>query len=170
MSADSHQVNITLRIIDFLESIGISVSRGHVDDASFLPGIEVVSGGLVIDESKLRFPGDLLHEAGHLAVTPSRERGNLSGEVQTPGSVPEVIEVEAMLWSYAAAIHLELDPRVVFHKDGYHGRSESLLLNFSMGLYLGLNGLEDAGMTLSQASAAERGAEPFPVMQKWLKD
>ena len=161
---------VTELIVEFLLEIGIAVSAGEVDDASFLPGIEVVNGSLVVDISKLKYPGDLLHEAGHLAVSPAAQRSRLSGTVEDTHSAPQLIEMEAMLWSYAAALHLGIDPRIVFHKDGYHGQSESLLRNFGLGVFLGVHGLEKDGMTLSAADAAHSGRRPFPVMQKWLRD
>ena len=161
---------LTAEIIDFLRAIGISVVPGPVNDETFLPGIEVVDGGLVVDEAKLLYPGDLLHEAGHLAVTPARQRSALHGMVEITHEEPPVVETAAMCWSYAACIHLGIDPRVVFHEHGYHGRSESLLRNFELGLFLGVQALEDAGMTLSSADAAAVGKQPFPVMQYWLRD
>ena len=157
-------------IIGFFEEIGIPVSEGRVEDGSFLPGIEVRAGGLLIDRSTVLHAGDLLHEAGHIAVSPSAARPTLSGTVEILTSIPELVELEAILWSYAACLHLGIDPRVVFHEHGYHGRSESLLGNFELGVYLGVQGLEAAGLTLSPAEAAKTGLRPFPVMQKWLRD
>ena len=167
----AQKVEDTLRpILVFLRTVGLSVTIGEVNDGTFLPGIEVANGGLIVNPSKLKYPGDLLHEAGHLAVTPARYRGGLSGEVQTPESVAELIELEAILWSYAACLHIGIDPRVVFHENGYHGQSEALLLSFSVGVYPGVQGLERAGMAMSRSDAALQGGEPFPVMLKWLKD
>ena len=34
-------------------------------------------------------------------------------------------EMGAIAWSYAAALHIGLDPRVVFHEDGYKGAANS---------------------------------------------
>ena len=160
----------TEKIIEFIRDVGIAVGDGEVGDQSFLPGIEVVEGSLVVDRQKLKYPGDLLHEAGHLAVTPSVYRLSLSGEVLTPDSTTELIEMEAMLWSYAACLYLGLDPRVVFHENGYHGQSDALLQNFGIGVFLGVEGLQRAEMTFSRSEAERLGREPFPVMQKWLKD
>jgi hypothetical protein len=158
------------RIIEFLNDIGIKVLLGGIAEETFLPGIEVVDGVLIVDRGKLKYPGDLLHEAGHLAVSPATERMGLSGEVELAEAAPHLVELEAILWSYAACLYLDIDPRVVFHEHGYHGRSEGILLNFEMGLFLGVHGLEAAGMTLSRREAAESDRQPFPVMQKWLKD
>lgn len=164
------QNDLTSKLIAFLRDIGIQVTYGSVNDETFLPGIEVVDGGLVVDESRLMYPGDLLHEGGHLAVTSQRARPLMQGMVEITDANPQVVEVEAICWSYAACVHLDIDPRIVFHKHGYHGRSESLLLNFEMGVFLGVPGLEAAGMSLSPSTAARTGKKPFPAMQKWLRD
>lgn len=158
------------KILEFMNEVGIGVRVGDVPDGTFLPGIEVIDGELSVDPAKLKHPGDLLHEAGHLAITPAADRGALSGEVVTPNSLAELVELEAILWSYAACVHLAIDPRIVFHEDGYGGRSEALLLNFQLGVFPGLSGLERQGMTLSRAAAEQLGELPFPKMKKWLKD
>src|SRR5687768_11169129 len=123
MAAEFQNV-FAAKIIAFLREIGIRVTAGDVVDATFLPGIEVINGGLVVDESKLLYPGDLLHEAGHLAVTPGERRAELHGKVEISDELPQVVELEAMLWSYAACLHLKLDPTVVFHEHGYRGQAD----------------------------------------------
>jgi hypothetical protein len=164
------QNDLINKIADFLTEIGIAVIPAKLDAQTFLPGILVKDGKLLVDEEKLTFPGDLLHEAGHLAVAPADLRKNLSDEVILPGVNLDILEAQAITWSYAACLHLGIDPRIVFHESGYRGKSESLLFNFSLGVYIGLNGLEENGMAFSQRKAAELGAAPFPQMQKWLRD
>ena len=149
----------TSHIAEFLKAIGLEITAGAVDESAFLPGIRVENGGLVIDESRLSYPGDLLHEAGHLAVVPLDIRQTLHDEVHVDN--PVTIESAAMSWSYAACVHLGLNLRVVFHESGYHGRSENLLLGFQLGVFPGLHELISAGMTR---------ADKFPEMQKWLRD
>ena len=162
--------NVVTLIISFVREIGISLQYGAVDDDTFLPGIDVSEGSLIVDQSRLRYPGDLLHEAGHLAVTPAAFRPQLSGKVEAPHGNPNEIEAAAICWSYAACLHLRLDPRVVFHEQGYHGRSESLLLNFDLGVFPGLPELVSAQMALTEVEARSLGLAPFPSMQKWLRD
>jgi len=162
--------DITETIITFLDEIGIPVVRTEIAGPTFLPGIRVVHGALEVDTSKLLFPGDLLHEAGHLAVIPQEFRASAEDddvEADKPGMITEV---EAMAWSYAAALHLGIDPRVVFHPDGYHGQSESLLLSYSMGINLGSSGLQEAGMAAIGAHADDLGVPPYPHIIKWLRD
>jgi len=110
-----------------------------------------------------------LHEAGHLAVAPGELRPELSGEVVLPGFNMDAVESQAIAWSYAACVYLHLDPALVFHEKGYKGKSEALLLNFRLGVYVGVNGLREAGMA-STNQARELGSEPYPHMLKWLND
>ncbi|HVE55199.1 MAG TPA: hypothetical protein VNB22_00115 [Pyrinomonadaceae bacterium] len=164
------QNNLTSKIADFLNEIGIPVISTKLDKETFLPGILVKEGKLLVDEEKLAFPGDLLHEAGHLAVAPANLRTSLSDEVILPDVNLGVLETQAIIWSYAACLHLGIDPRIVFHEGGYKGKSESLLLGFNLGLYIGLNGLETNAMAFSERKAVELGIAPFPQMQKWLRE
>ena len=164
------QNELTEQIAEFLSEIGIEILPAKLSGETFLPGIRVRNGKLLVDEEKLLYPGDLLHEAGHLAVTPARFRTALNDEISVPDFHPGVLETEAVIWSYAACVHLDLDPRIVFHPAGYLGNSEALLFNFSLGVFPGVNQLEDAGMTFSERTAAASGAESFPKMIKWLKD
>ena len=62
------------QIISFLIEIGLEVRKGEIQQTTFLPGIAMDCGALIVDESKLLYPGDLLHEAGHLAVIPAERR------------------------------------------------------------------------------------------------
>lgn len=159
------------RIVAFLGHIGVEVVRARLDSETFLPGILVAGGKLLVDEGKLTYPGDLLHEAGHLAVTPAALRGGLSGAVDVPGMDMHGVEVMAVAWSYAAVRHLRLDPRVLFHEGGYRGKSEGLIFTYGVGVYPGASALQEAGMTAASADLARRlGVPPYPHMLKWLRD
>lgn len=161
---------VTRRIVEFLRDIGLTIDGRKIEGGTFLPGILVRAGGLIVDEEKLTYPGDILHEAGHLAVAPGDIRAQLSDEVDLPGFDMGSIESGAIAWSYAAAIHLKLDPAIVFHENGYKGKAEFLLHNFSMGVGVGVNVLEEAEMALSGTKANSAGVEPFPKMLKWVRD
>jgi hypothetical protein len=169
MNADFEN-NVTQKIVDFIKEIGIEVMPAQINRPTFLPGILVERGKLFVDDAKLMYPGDLLHEAGHIAVCPNDLRSNLNDEVALPDVNMDAIEAQAIAWSYAACLCLGLDPTVVFHAGGYKGRSEGLLLNFRLGVYLGLNGLQEAGMTATELTAGESGTHVYPHMLKWLRD
>ena len=146
----------TRRIVEFLTGIGIEVRRGEVAEIPFLPGTEIRRGALVYNEEKLLYPGDLLHEAGHLAVTPAAERSELDANLGADGG----LEMGAIAWSYAAALEIGIDPAVVFHPHGYKGGSESLLENFKAGRPIGVPILQWAGLTDDQ----------YPRMLRWLRE
>ncbi len=146
-------------IIEFLRGIGLAVEERALTIPTILPGITVDKGGLVVDRAQMAHPGDLLHEAGHLAVLPKAEREGLSVDVGADGG----LEVGAMAWSYAAAVHLGLPAEVVFHDEGYKGGASALRDNFTKGHYIGVPILQWRG--LADAPGAETG---YPAMKQWL--
>ncbi|MFN2530120.1 MAG: hypothetical protein ABR555_02365 [Pyrinomonadaceae bacterium] len=157
---------LTERLVQFLLEIGMQVERSQINDNTFLPGIDVKDGVILIDESKLSYPGDLLHEAGHLAVVPSSRRSTVGADVGKSAGE----EMMAIAWSYAAVVHLQLDASVVFHDAGYKGGSNHIIENFSRGNYLAVPTLQWLGLTADNKLAKEMGIEAYPAMIKWLND
>jgi len=145
---------VTSRIIGFLSEIGLEVRAGAVPAATILPGIHIERGALIIDEARLMYPGDLLHEAGHLAVLPAKQRNRQGADTGDDGGG----EMAAIAWSYAAALHLGLDPAVVFHEAGYRGGANAMLENFRAGRWIGVPYLRWIGLT----------ADDYPRMRQWL--
>lgn len=156
----------TAAIADFLNGIGLEVRAGDIPDKVFLPGVKVEYGALVVDESRLEYPGDILHEAGHLAVASPERRKKFYVDV---GRVAAE-EIMAIAWSYAASVHMGIDPAVVFHEGGYHGGGRSLAENFTQGHYMGVPALQWLGLTAEGARATELGVPPYPHMVKWMLD
>lgn len=154
------------QITGFLAAIGIECRVGEVPDKTFLPGVVIDQSALVFDPAKLTYPGDLLHEAGHLAVMSPSRRAKAQWDV----SKRQVDEIMAILWSYAAVVKLGIDPAVVFHSGGYKGASEGFIDNFTNGRYPGLPALQWLGLAADEKNAAALGIEPFPAMIKWLND
>jgi hypothetical protein len=161
---------LTQSIVAFLRTIGIPVHEGIVGDDSFLPGLVVERGGIVFDAARLTWPGDLLHEAGHIAVTPAAQRSLLPESLSGHPIDAEGGEVEATAWAWAASVALGLDPEVLFHEGGYHGKSAGLVMTYSLGVHPGCRGLADAGMTLVGDQARQAGVAPYPHMQRWLRE
>ena len=155
---------ITAKIVDFLLEIGLDVQSTSFEDDGFLPGIKLEQGALLIDESKLKYPGDLLHEAGHLAVKPPLERGETTLNAGGDGAE----EMMSIAWSYAAAVHIGIPLEVVFHEHGYKGGGDSLIEIFSQGNGFGVPVLQWLGMTADAKRAEALGVAPFPHMIKWL--
>lgn len=166
MSFPKFQNPLTVKITDFLREIGLEIVSDSIADETFLPGVTIRGGVLVVDEAKLKFPGDLLHEAGHLAVVPSERRKRLGSYVgQKAGE-----EMMAIAWSYAALVYLGLEPSVVFHPEGYKGDSECLIENFTNGRYIADSTLQWMGLTYNKKTAGKLGIAPYPNMIKWLAD
>ena len=157
---------LTEKIIAFLREIGLEVRAGVIDSDTIFPGIKVDQGVLFYDSARLKYPGDLLHEAGHLAVKPAADR-KLAG-VNLGGDPAE--EMMAIGWSYAAVLHLQLPPEVVFHPAGYRGGSQSLLENFAAGRYLAVPMLQWLGLTYDEKQARDIGAVAYPKMKAWLRE
>ena len=160
---------LTNRIADFIAGVGITVRSCAIDEPTFLPGLKLVSGAIEVDENKLAYPGDLLHEAGHIAVTAADKRAELTGAIELPESESGGYEMAAIAWSYAALCHLGLDASVLFHADGYKGASESLIENFSKGHHFGVPMLQWLEMTLDEEQAKKTGGKPYPHMIKWVR-
>jgi hypothetical protein len=154
---------LTERLAAFVRGIGIAVHAATLPDETFLPGIDIRDGAIFIDETRLKQPGDILHEAGHLAVTDPAVRG--APKLSPDGGD----ELTAIAWSYAALRHLDIDPAIVFHPAGYKDGSESIIENFTAGHYFGVPLLQLYGMSCEPKQAAERGVAAYPNMLRWLR-
>jgi hypothetical protein len=155
-------------VILFLQSIGLSIQYDNIETDCFLPGISIENGGLIIDKEKLKYPGDILHEAGHLAVVPAEDRATLNEHDIALRPQREAEEMMAIAWSYAVCVHLGIDARFVFHDDGYKGGGSSLAENFENKQYFGVPMLQWVGMTLEEKNAVE-GRPAYPAMLHWLR-
>lgn len=154
---------LTERLAGFVRGIGIDVRSAELPERTFLPGLDIRNGAILVDEARLAQPGDILHEAGHIAVTDPQTR-NAPTLDPTDGE-----EIATLAWSYAALKHLELDPAVVFHPDGYKGGSQALIDAFTSGGSPGVPLLGYYGLTVEPKFAAARGVEPFPHMLRWIR-
>lgn len=157
---------VTAQILEFVRAIGLPLKLSVVEVDAFLPGIAIASGGLRVDPARMRYPGDLLHEAGHLAMLTLQERSLCSARLPVDGGQ----EMGAIAWSYAAAVYLGLDADVVFHGDGYKGDAASLRDNFQQGQYLGVPYLQWLGLSWEPHQAVARGVPAYPAMLRWLRE
>lgn len=99
---------------------------------------------------KFKYPGDILHEAGHIAVVPPAERHLLNADTIATREQREAEEMMAIAWSYAACVHLDIDAGFVFHDNGYKGGGSSIAESFKQGHYFGVPMLQWVGMTLEK--------------------
>ena len=149
------------KLATFVRGIGIEVRAAVLGD-TFLPGLDVRNGALLIDEARLTYPGDILHEAGHIAVSDPAMR------ITAPVSTDPGEEMAASAWSYAAARKLGIDPAVVFH-EGFKGGGPNMVENFNVGRYIGVPLLHWYGMSVEPRQAAAAGVEPYPHMLRWVR-
>jgi hypothetical protein len=154
------------KCIDFINSIGIEIEFSDETKENFLPGIEIFEGKLIINLNSLDFPGDILHEAGHIAIVPISERNTLNADTIAKRQSREAEEMMAIAWSYAACLHIGLPATFVFH-GGYKGGGSYLVENFEQKRYIGLPMLQYHGMCYDEKNALTFNAKPFPFMLKW---
>ncbi|WP_245882572.1 hypothetical protein [Hymenobacter chitinivorans] len=149
-------------LLTFVRAIGLEVREASLEgQQTFLPGLLIDRGTLVVDRQRLLFPGDILHEAGHIAVTPAAERHLVTANITENKPEKEGDELAVLIWTYAAARALNLPPEVVFHPHGYKSQSAWLIEHFSTGGTMGLPLLIWMGLTT---------AATFPVMSRWLRE
>src|ERR1700678_1573920 len=151
-------------IVEWLREIGLTVRIAELGTGTFLPGVTLEPGGLIVDPERLLYSGDLLHEAGHLAtMLPTRRAASGSNAGSDMGD-----EIAAQTWSYAAAVHLGLSPEIVFHSAGYKGAAQTLIETYRDGKS-GVPLLQWMGLTLDATRAAAASAPAYPPMLRWLR-
>src|ERR1700728_2015116 len=81
---------LTEKLAAFVRGLGIEVRAATLSEKTFLPGLEIRDGAILIDETRLAYPGDILHEAGHLAVADPAER---NAPTLSPSDADEVTTI-----------------------------------------------------------------------------
>lgn len=154
--------------IQFIQTIGLEIIYCDLqNEVCFLPGLFISNGKILIDKTLLKYPGDLIHEAAHLAVIPSAERNTITGSDIATRKDAAAEEMMAIAWSYAACKHLAIDPAFVFHEKGYKGGGKQIIDDFDAGRYFGVPVLQWLGMTVT---GSPNSTENYPAMCKWLRD
>jgi hypothetical protein len=151
------------RILDFLGSVGINVVAGDIGD-SILSSMTVRHGTIIIDPAIPAWPGDLLHDAGHVAMTEPAMREQLVKVSDDPAE-----EMGAMAWSVAAASAIGIPLETIFHEAGYKGAGQNYIDSFRNDPSIGVPFLAWLGMTAEPRRATEWGIPAYPVMQRWLR-
>jgi hypothetical protein len=131
-------------IIDFVTSIGLEIIMRPITKDAFLPGLVPENGKIIVDTDKLLYPGDILHEAGHLAAYDAETRKTIGDPL--PEFMSDGFEIMALAWPYTACLHIGLPPNVIFHAGGYKGEGNSLIKNFCKGHFIGVPILQYPGL------------------------
>lgn len=174
-------------ILAFLDAIGIPAREGAVPADAFLPGVLIEAGGLVISAEACVCAGDVLHEAGHLAVLPAAVRPGIGGDVDAclsdlraahPDRAGDPAwtcvfsggDTPAIAWSFAAAVAVGLPTRAIFIQEGYkasQGMDPQVLHDqVAHGFFPGIMHLVRAGLT--DAPLMAPGPTAFPAMKCWV--
>jgi len=154
---------LVTKLANFVSSVGIEVHACAIDWKTQFPGLDIRSGAVLVDESRIIHPGNILHEAGHIAVyDPARRK-------DSKFSPSRGQELGALAWSYAATVHLGLQSELVFYPGSYHGWDVALNENFAEGRYLGVPLLQLYGMAVEPRNAPGLAVEPYPHMLRWLR-
>src|ERR1700759_3541419 len=140
------------QMLSFIKEIGLECYFETIDAETFLPGLDFRDGALIIDRDKLLYQGDILHEAGHLACMPPDIRRTMTGDLEN-NNLNQGGEMMAIAWSYAACLHLGIEPEIVFHENGYKGSGSNIVDNFNEGNYFGVPLLEWCGMCYGSKTA-----------------
>lgn len=172
------------KVVAWLQARGFTVEQGCRWATPFNDGVWL-DGDLVVYDQNVAHPGDLLHEAGHLAILPScirvhvkpgdletftqpqitrymREHPNAMAYPEDPVALAcmNAGDLEAIAWSYAAAIDIGVNPGLVcanwFPDD--ESRKTTLQL-LKAGGYFGINGLRMAGFM--------NWTRDFPKLKFW---
>jgi hypothetical protein len=163
--------DIASTLISFITSIGIPVWFEPIAETTFLPGLRIRDGGIYVDHDKLKYPGDLLHEAGHLAVIPPADRPLLNEDNIGLREHQAAEEMMTIAWTYAVCVHLGIDPHIVFHENGYKGDGANIADNFSEGRYFGVPVLQWIGMTIDPSGPQKPDdAVCYPQMIRWMRE
>jgi len=164
------QTTETKKILSFLKEIGIPVIERDLPEKTFVPGLALGPNCIYMDKQRMLYPGDILHEAGHLAVTAADQRPLIGTEQIDKGWPSGGEELGAILWSYAALKHIGIPPEVVFHPNGYKKDSGWLIESFNNGVFVGMPFLEWIGIAYGKERAEKEGKPAFPKVLKWLRE
>ncbi len=138
---------------------GMALARSAEDDDIIL---EQSGVRILVDPERLAYPGDLLHEAGHVALERPSARACLSQEVLARRPPAQSEELGVLLWTSLAAKEIGLPSDVVFHAGGYRGESAWIAQQLESPAPIGLPLLVWMGV-------AERDATGTVRVRSWLR-
>jgi hypothetical protein len=179
-------------MLTFFDDIGMKYEEDANASGGPIDGIYINHGTLRFNRHARNIEANLLHEAGHVAIIPAQFRDQAEGDLEGISEIArkylddnpngagihedpvirmliQVGEAEAIAWTYAVVVHLNLDLRQCFEigfptiddKDG-----STVSLRFKMGDHYGIHGLKHAGMTdLPQAKTDFS----YPKMHRWMQ-
>jgi len=186
MALSAEDLKPLRKISVFLRTIGFTVLEDSIS-ASFLSGVEPrCNMTLAYDPDTMVCAGDVLHEAGHLAIIPSVFRNKIAGNIDESlapvanayfathafhigpnfyedpigRAILQADESAAQAWSYAAALAAGIDPKIVFDSESIDDEYAGVLTGLHLKCHAGINSMTASGMT---------NRNIFPKMHRWLQ-
>lgn len=190
------------KIAIWAQSIGLMVTKIHkIEDVwelgvrPFLPRVWIKNGIVYYD--KWTHPGNLLHDLGHIAITPGWLRPHLSGDLaweQSPKLIDLVESIcdsgaeigstksqnwfslingdeqAAIAWSFVAAQAAGVDDFLPFEV-GFdnHESSTGEELYESLSISAASNGCYHAGIASLYHAGMLKSKAAFPTLSKWVQ-
>jgi len=149
-------------LLTFLRTIGITIHEVEkLPETGFLESILLKDGEMyILPEAKI---SSILHEAGHLAIIPAQFRHFASGDLRGLQQMFDALDnepldsplmraalqcgdTEATAWAYAVGVHLGIPEKLIIQDDEYSGTGNEIRAVVAIGHYLGVHGLQHAGM------------------------
>jgi hypothetical protein len=203
MNTKSSRQKDCLKIADWAQSIGLTVTKVEKVEETwelgvrpFLPRVWIKNGIIYYD--KWTHPGNLLHDLGHIAVTPSWLRPYLSGDLNWSQS-PKALELvdsmcdagaekgslklqnenalihgdeqAAIAWSFIAAQACGVDDFLPF-EIGFNNSDSSTgeELHDSLSMSAAGTGCYHYGIVSLCRSGMLKNKTDFPKLTKWIQD
>lgn len=156
------------RTFHFLEEIKIDYYLSDENFDSFLQGVKIQNGTLIINTKNILCVGDILHEAGHLACIPSTLRVKANDNIKDSLGEEYTFEMAVIVWSVAAAAYLEIPLTEIFHQEGYNGDANWLLEQYTAKNYIGLPLLQWMGLAVMEDKTVDGINLPFKML-RWTR-
>ena len=86
---------LTAKLAAFVRGVGIEVHAVTLPDPTFLAGLDIRCGAILVDESRLQYPGDLLHGDRNGVALVSNEIASAVAQ-----ACPELVEAELVILGY----------------------------------------------------------------------
>jgi hypothetical protein len=180
------------KAFEFVKSIGlpITVASAEAVAKAFTPHILIRDGEMLVDLDNV-FPGDILHEAAHVAITPPKFRALCNGglkavfkamrdfAMENPTglhtypenalvrAIMQCDEQEAIAWQYAAAREIELPDEWLFPEGSFEGHGDDHLIRLKLSSHYGINGLQAAKWTVIRKNP-HIDLPVYPKLAFWL--
>lgn len=183
------------KVVNWLQSIGLKIKpwselNSSKNIPSFLENIKIFEGKIYINQKT--HPGDLLHDAGHVATTPSFLRSYLSGNLDINDNTFDELfksklidysnsesdewtafmncgETAAIAWSFAATIEIgELNRALIFENWSLTNEEKEALYS---GLELSCSSRQSFYLGVNSLLHGKmlNKYENFPKLKRWIQ-